>query len=112
MADAYIGIQTIADYCGVERTAVYQWLARHGPDVDSEAPVPAPAVVLVQMQLRGETKKTYGWSTSSLRLWRQWYASLKGWDVTEAGHRWLDVDAGLRARGMDEEGMEQWLTSL
>jgi hypothetical protein len=107
MPDNYIGIQTIADYCGVERTAVYQWLMRHGPETRSEARVPDPTVVLAQQQVKGETKKTYGWSTSTLPAWRQWYADLKGWNEQTAAHRWVDVDAGLR-----EKGMLEWLTSL
>jgi hypothetical protein len=103
----YIGIQTIADFCGVERTAVYQWLMRHGPESRSETPVPDPTIVIAQKQVKGETKKTYGWDKDSLPKWRRWYANLKDWDETTAAHRWVDVDASLR-----EKGMEEWLTSL
>lgn len=107
MPDNYIGIQTIADYCGVERTAVYQWLMRHGPETVSPTPVPLPAVIVAQKQVKGETKKTYGWAKNTLPAWRQWYAELKDWDETTASHRWVDVDASLR-----EKGMVEWLTSL
>jgi len=103
----FIGIQTIADYCGVERTAVYQWLMRHGPESRSDTPVPEPTITLVQQQTNGETKKTYGWSKDSLSAWRQWYSELKGWNETTAAHRWVDVDAKLK-----EKGTSEWLTSL
>ncbi len=103
----FIGIQTIADYCGVERTAVYQWLMRHGPETHSDTPVPEPTITLVQQQTKGETKKTYGWSKDSLAAWRQWYSELKGWSETTAAHRWVDVDAKLK-----EKGTSEWLTSL
>lgn len=107
MSDKFIGIQTIAEYCGVERTAVYQWLHRHGPGAETGTPVPDPTVRIAQKQTKGETKYTYGWATSTLPEWRKWYAKNKGWDETTAAHRWLDVDVKLREKGMDE-----WLTSL
>lgn len=95
----YIGIQNIADYCGVERTAVYQWLYRHGPETRSETPVPTPSVSVVQGKDKdGDDKHTYGWAPSQLAAWRNWYAMLKGWSETEAAHYYVDVDAKLKEK--------------
>lgn len=95
--NSYIGVQSIADYCGVERTTVYQWLYRHGPGTASWVPVPEPAVRVAQSVSKNGTQRyTYGWAPSQLAAWRNWYAKLRKWDETEAEHYFVDVDSSLR----------------
>lgn len=100
MLGKYLGVSNVAEYLGVEKQTVYQWITRHGPESSSRMPMPMPAVAVVQgtRVKSGVAAVTYGWAASQLADIRRWYADLKGWDEVKAAHHWVEVDALLREK--------------
>lgn len=102
-----LGVGNIAEYLGINATAVYQLINRHGPDTGSNTPMPEPAVKVVQTKKtkNGRGSATYGWLTEQLPDIRTWYASeIKGWDELTAAHHWIEVDATLKRKEHDASG--------
>lgn len=96
-----LGIGNVAEYLGVNATAVYQWVNRHGPATESRTPMPMPAAKVIQGKRAkgGRETITYGWLVSQLPDIRNWYArDLMGWDDTTAAHHWVNVDAKLKEK--------------
>lgn len=99
-----LGVGNIAEYLGINATAVYQLINRHGPGTASRTPMPEPAVIVIQSKKTksGKESATYGWTPSQLADIRTWYATeIKGWDELEAAHHWIEVDAVLKRKEHD-----------
>jgi hypothetical protein len=74
-SSSYQGVGKVAEYCGVSRQNVHDWIRRHGVGSESATPMPLPAVSIETAQ-RGYLH--HGWSTSQLKDIRAWAESLPG----------------------------------
>ena len=93
-----VGVSAVATYLGTSTATVYSWLYRHGPGSESSNPIPEPVCCIAQGRNKknGEENVAYGWRPTQLAEFREWYSRLKGWDMREAAHHWVEVDAKLK----------------